>query len=163
MLAVRDNGDTRDLLLIGADRSVGVVYSVPEPNTYDIGYAGVDDRWIVIALDRIPRNSNGVLPTVKRIEIMYRADGSIRTIDTAPDDAGSIDSVALFQGRVYWRTKDSFAADIGTVRSFDPDTGAVAEVDTAPTPRPTDGTASGLDHRCGPGRDGYRLLVARHR
>lgn len=125
VLAVRDNGDTRDLLLIGTDRSVRELYAVPEPNTFDIGYAGIDDRWIVFALNRIPRNSNGVLPTAERIEVMDRADGSIRTV--AATEQGVLEAVSLRDGRVFWLTKADYAADDGVVRSFDPSTGGVLE------------------------------------
>lgn len=125
VLAVRDNGDTRDLLLIGPDRSVRELYSVPEPDTFDIGYAGIDDRWVVFARDRIPRNSNGVLPTVERIEIMDRRDGSIRTVATQ-----SADSVALHDGRVYWLTLPDYTAETGTVRSFDPVTGTTIDAES---------------------------------
>jgi hypothetical protein len=33
--AVRDNGDTRDVLLIGADKSITEIYAVPDPNLND--------------------------------------------------------------------------------------------------------------------------------
>jgi len=139
VLAVRDNGDSRDLILIGADRSVRELYAVPDPDTFDIGYAGVDDRWIVFALVRAPRNANGVLPTIKRIEIMDRADGSIRTIAAqSPADQAvipernALDSVALHDGTVYWMTLDDYASDDGTVRSFDPVTGAIVDVESGP-------------------------------
>lgn len=139
VLAVRDNGSTRDLILIDADKTVREIYPVPDPDTFDIGYAGIDDRWIVFGLVRAPRYANGVLPTIKRIEIMDRADGSIRTVAAqSPADAvvipelNALDSVALHDGVVYWLTKDTYSSDTGTVRSFDPVTGVTTEVGSGP-------------------------------
>lgn len=139
VLAVRDNGQTRDLILIQADGSVRELYAVPDPDTFNIGYAGIDDRWIVFALERIPRNANGVLPTIKRIEVMDRADGSIRTVAAQSEadqavipELNVLDSVALHDGRVYWLTTDTYTSDTGTVRSFDPMTGATEELAAGP-------------------------------
>lgn len=39
--AVRDNGDTRDLLLIGPDKSVSEIYAVPDPD-HDVGFVAMD-------------------------------------------------------------------------------------------------------------------------
>lgn len=164
VLAVRDTGDTRDLILIGTDKSVRDVYAVPEPNTFDIGYGGIDDRWIVFALVHIPRNSNGVLPTIRRIEIIDRADGSVRTVATQSEADQSVipelnvlDSVALHDGRVYWLTRDTYSSDTGTVRSFDPGTGATTDVESGPM-RDLRAGAGGVSWApSGPGRNELRL------
>jgi hypothetical protein len=78
--AVRDNGDTRDLLLINIDGSIDEIYPVPEPNRNNIGYVAMDERWIVVGVDRIPRNSNGVLPGLIRIDVLDRQGGPTRTV-----------------------------------------------------------------------------------
>jgi hypothetical protein len=133
VVAVRDNGDTRDLLFIGADKSVREIYPVPDPNRNDVGFAAIDDRWIVVGVDRIPRNSNGVLPTLTRIDVIDRKGGPVQNVVQAKDDdfrtgGATIDSVALFDGKVYWTTHDKYADSAGTTRSYDPDTGTVADV-----------------------------------
>ena len=132
--AVRDNGDTRDLLLINLDGSIEELYPVPEPDRNNVGFVAMDQRWIVVGVDRIPRNSNGVLPSLIRIDVLDRQGGPVRTVvQRSDEDYGSggpsIDSVALFGAKVYWITHDSYAADTGTLSSFDLATGAVADVE----------------------------------
>jgi hypothetical protein len=131
--AVRDNGDTRDLLLIGADKSVTKIYSVPDPNRNNVEFVAMDDRWIVVGVDRHPRGSNGVLPTLIRIDVINRQGGGVRTVaqqSEADYEAGrnTLDSVALFGGKVYWITRETYAGTTGTVSSYDLGTGVVAEV-----------------------------------
>jgi hypothetical protein len=133
VVAVRDNGDTRDVLLIGADKSVEEIYPVPDPNRNDAGFAAMDDRWIVVGVVRIPRGSNGVLPTLTQIDLVDRNGGSVRTVVQATDEdyrtgGPTIDSVALFDGKVYWITHEKYASSNGVMRSYDVNTGAVAEV-----------------------------------
>jgi hypothetical protein len=146
--AVRDNGDTRDLLLIGADSSVTKTYSVPEPNRNNVGFVAMNDRWIVVGVDRIPRGSNGVLPGLIRLDVIDRLGGGVRTVATQsePDyvvGRNALDSVALFGGKVYWITRETFAGTTGTVSSFDLGTGAVADVASG-TVRDVRATAGGV-------------------
>ena len=135
VVAVRDNGDTRDLLLIGADKSVKPIYVVPEPNRNDVGFAAIDDRWIVVGVDRAPRNANGVLPTLTRIDVIDRNGGPVQNVVQAKEEdfrtgGATIDSVAVFGGKVYWTTHDKYADSAGTTRSYDPTTGTVADVES---------------------------------
>ncbi len=129
----RDNGDTRDLLLIGADKAVSEIYTVPEPNQNWIGTVAMDDRWVVVGVEYAPRGANGIIPTIIRIDVVDRQGGPIRTVvESPPEDRTSggktIDSVALFGGKVYWITRDSFAGDAGKIQSYDLNTGAVSDV-----------------------------------
>ena len=133
VIAVRDNGDTRDLILIGADESVTEIYAVPEPDRNDVGFVAIDEKWIVVGVDRIPRNSNGVLPGLVRVDVLDRSGGPARTVTTQSDEdyrsgGPTIDSVALFDGKVYWITHESFSNTQGTMNSFDPATGTIAEI-----------------------------------
>jgi hypothetical protein len=133
VVAVRDNGDTRDLLLIGADKSVAEIYAVPDPNRNNVGFAAMDDRWIVVGVDRAPRGANGVLPTLTRIDVIDRKGGPVRTVVQDSDEdfrtgGPTIDSVALFDGKVYWITHEKYASSNGITRSYDVNTGAIAEV-----------------------------------
>ena len=129
----RDNGDTRDLLLIGADKSVTEIYPVPEPNQNWIGTVAMDDRWVVVGVEYAPRGANGIIPTIMRIDVVDRQGGPVRTVAESPmEDRRSggrtIDSVALFGGKVYWITRDTFAGDVGEIQSYDLNTGAVTDV-----------------------------------
>jgi hypothetical protein len=135
--AARDNGDTRDVLLIGADRSITELYAVPDPNLNDAQVVAMDDRWIVIGVMRIPRNSNGVLPGLTRVDVIDRQGGAVRTItQESEEDYGAgrnaIDSVALFDGKVYWITRAAYSDETGKVSSYDLGTGAVADVALGP-------------------------------
>jgi hypothetical protein len=149
--AVRDNGDTRDLLLIKPDGSFEELYPVPEPDRNNVGFVAMDQRWIVVGVDRIPRNSNGVLPTLIRIDVLDRQGGPARTVvQRSDEDYGSggptIDSAALFDDKIYWITHDSYAADTGTLHSFDVATGAVTDVESG-TMSDLRATAAGLAWR----------------
>lgn len=146
--AVRDNGDTRDLLVIGADRSVTKAYSVPDPNLNDVGFAAMDDSWLVVGVDRIPRGSNGVLPGLIRVDVIDRRGGGVRTVakqSEADYRAGRnvLDSVALFGGKVYWITRATYVGTTGTVSSYDLGSGAVAELASG-TVRDVRATAAGV-------------------
>ncbi|WP_319453163.1 MULTISPECIES: hypothetical protein [unclassified Mycobacterium] len=132
--AVRDNGDTRDLLLINVDGSIDEIYPVPEPNRNNIGFVAMDKRWMVVGVDRIPRTSNGVLPTLIRVDVLDRQGGPARTVVQRSDEdyasgGPTIDSVALFGDKVYWITHDAYASSNGTLTSFDPATGAVVDLE----------------------------------
>ena len=129
----RDNGDTRDVLLVDADKSVTEVYTVPDPDKNRTGFTAMDDRWIVVGVERAPRGANGVLPVLMRIDVVDRQGGPVRTVvQASEEDFGSggktIDSFALFGGKVYWITRDTYAGDTGTIRAYDLNTGAVADV-----------------------------------
>jgi hypothetical protein len=135
--AARDNGDTRDVLLIGADKSIAEIYAVPDPNLNDAQVVAMDDRWIVVGVVRIPRNSNGVLPGLTRIDVIDRQGGGVRTVaQESEEDYGAgrnaIDSVAMFGGKVYWITRDAYSDEAGKVSSYDLGTGAVADVALGP-------------------------------
>ncbi len=131
--AVRDNGDTRDVLLIGADKSITEIYAVPDPKLNNAEVVAMDDRWIVIGVVRIPRNSNGVLPGLTRIDVIDRQGGAIRTVaQESENDYGAgrnaIDSAAVFDGKVYWITRVAYSDETGKASSYDLGTGAVADV-----------------------------------
>jgi hypothetical protein len=130
---VRDNGDTRDVLLIGADKSVTEIYAVPDPSENAAGPVAMDDRWIVVGVAHAPRGANGVLPVLNRIDVIDRQGGPVHNVVQASEGdlisgGATIDSFALFGGKVYWITRDTYAGDTGTIRSYDLNTGAVADV-----------------------------------
>lgn len=129
----RDNGDTRDLVLIGVDKSVTEIYPVPEPELHQIGTVSMDDRWVVAGVAHAPRGANGVIPTLMRIDVVDRQGGPVRTVaESPPEDFESggptIDSVALFGGKVYWITRDTYAGNAGRIQSYDLNTGTVTDV-----------------------------------
>jgi hypothetical protein len=129
----RDNGDTRDLLLVGTDKAVTEIYAVPEPDQHRIGSVAMDDRWVVVGVAHAPRGANGVLPTLMRIDVVDRQGGPPRNVvESSSDDLSSggktIDSFALFGGKVYWITRDTYPSNTGTIRSYDLNTGAVTDV-----------------------------------
>ena len=135
VVAVRDSRRTRDLLLIGTDRSVRELYSLPEPDLFYIDDIEIDDRWIVFAVVRHPRNANGVLPKMTRIELIDRRTGVRSTVvEQSAADAASrpernvLDALALFDGRVYWITRDTYNSETGAAHSFDPLTGSRTDI-----------------------------------
>jgi hypothetical protein len=144
----RDNGDTRDLLLVAADKSVSEIYPVPRPDRQSIGAVAMDDRWVVVGVAYAPRGANGVIPTLMRIDVVDRQGGPVRNVaESAQEDLTSggktIDSFALFGGKVYWITRDTYPGDTGTIRSYDLNTGAVTDVASGEM-RNVRATAAGL-------------------
>src|SRR6478609_3493434 len=144
----RDDGGTRDLLLINSDKSVSEIYAVPEPDENTIGTVTMDDRWVVVGVEHSPRGANGIIPTIMRIDVVDRQGGATRNVvDSPPEDRTSggktIDSVALFGGKVYWITRDTFAGNTGKIQSYDLNTGSVSDVAAGPM-RNVRATAAGL-------------------
>jgi hypothetical protein len=143
-----DTGDTRGLLLIGADRSVSEIYDVAEPDENSIGTVAMDDRWVVVGVEHAPRGANGVIPTLVRIDVVDRAGGPIRNVAESPSEdlesgGKTIDSVALFGGKVYWITRDTYPGNAGKIQSYDLNTGAVTDVASGEM-RNVRATAAGL-------------------
>jgi len=139
VVAIRDSGPTHDLLLIGTDKSVRELATLPEPDEFVIGGVGIDDRWIVFEVVRSPRNANGVLPQVVRLELIDRQTGVQSTVaeQSAGDAAASpernvLDGFALSGGKVYWITRDEYNGDNGVAHSFDPVTGDRADIASGP-------------------------------
>jgi hypothetical protein len=139
VVAVMDSGGERELLLIGADKSVRELFAMPQPDLYTIGYAGIDERWILFAVVRHPRNANGVLPQVTRIELIDRQSGAVRTVaeQSAADVAARpernvLDNVVLSDGKAYWITRDTYNGPNGVVHSFDPTTATRTDVESGP-------------------------------
>lgn len=139
VVAVRDSGETQDLLLIDTDRSVRELYALTEPAMFAIGDVGLDDRWIVFAIDRHPRNANGVLPQMKRIELIDRQTGARSTVTEQSDadaaakpDRNVLDRFVLSDGKVYWITRDEYNSEAGVVHSFDPLTGRGTDIASGP-------------------------------
>ena len=139
VVAVRDGERTHDLLLIGTDRSVRELSALPEPDEFVIGEVGIDDRWIVFEIVRSPRNANGVLPTVVRLELIDRQTGAQSTVteQSAADAAASpernvLDGFALSDGKVYWITRDEYNSENGVAHSFDPATGGRGDIASGP-------------------------------
>lgn len=139
VVAVRDSGTARELLLIETDRSVRELFSLPEPDMFNIGNVGIDDRWIVFSVIRHPRNANGVLPQMIRIELIDRQTGALRTVagQSAADSAVSpnrnvLEAVGLSDGKVYWITRDRYNGEVGRVHSFDPLSGEREDLDSGP-------------------------------
>lgn len=139
VVAVMDSGADRELLVIGADGSVRELFAVPEPDLFTIGYAGIDERWVLFTVVRHPRHANGVLPQVTRIELIDRRDGSQRTVaEQSPADVAAspqrnvLDNAVLSNGTAYWITRDTYNSETGVVHAFDPVTGTATDIDSGP-------------------------------
>lgn len=144
----RDDGATRDVVLIGADKSVTEIYDVPEPEQHQVGGVAMDDRWVVVGVSHAPRGANGVIPTLMRIDVVDRQGGAERNVAESPEEelesgGKTIDSFALFGGKVYWITRDTYPGGAGTIRSYDLNTGAVTDVASGEM-RNVRATAAGL-------------------
>ncbi|RDH74050.1 hypothetical protein DVS77_33750 [Mycolicibacterium moriokaense] len=129
----RDKAGARDVLLIGVDKTVTEIYPVPQPDENTVGSVAMDDRWVVVGVQRAPRGANGVTPQLVRVDVVDRQGGPARTVAEVSEQdlergGKTVDSFTLFGGKVYWITRDGYADDNGTIRSFDLNTGAVTDV-----------------------------------
>lgn len=142
--AARDDAASRDLLIVSPEGSVTTVYSPPDPDRDRPGFAALDDRWIVVGVERFlrpspdaPAGTNGALPTLTRIDVIDRRDRSVRTVVESSDadhltGGPTLDSFALSDDAVFWITRDTYPSDEGVLRSFDLQTGTVARVEAGP-------------------------------
>lgn len=152
VVAVRDNYATRDVLLVQPDKSMAVLYTVPNPDAGDDSYTtveavAVDDRRVVVGVHR-ERGDNGSRPyvqrgeikagngdfgrTLARIDVIDRADDSVRTIVTGADlsPRGEVLTGLEIDGdTVFWQTSylDTFQVE-DVARSFNLNTGDTTEV-----------------------------------
>lgn len=123
-----DEGTTHEILLVERDQSVRSVYRVANPDRERVGFAALDERWVVAGVV-VDHDTQG--PLLTRVDVVDRRDDSVRTIvqiTPAAERPGldrHLDSAALFGGTVYWITGDG---DHATVESQALDSGAVADV-----------------------------------
>jgi hypothetical protein len=80
--------------------------------------------------------------------VVDRAGGPIRNVAESPSEdlesgGKTIDSVALFGGKVYWITRDTYPGNAGKIQSYDLNTGAVTDVASGEM-RNVRATAAGL-------------------
>lgn len=158
VVAVRDDGSMRDVLLIPVIGAPTPIYAVPEPDQDDVQAAVMDDRRVVIGLGHSPRGANGIIPAIERIDVISRHGEELRSVaETSEEDRRSggptIDSVALFDGAVYWITRDTFASKNGTLKSLDLAHDTVADVASGPMTN-VRATAAGLILDVGWGAEG---------
>jgi hypothetical protein len=163
VIAVRDNGSNRDVLLISPEGLLTPIYAVPDPDQNDARVAALDDRSIVIGVQHSPRGANGIIPMVERIDVIDQRGAELRTAaQTSEQDrlsgGATIDSLALFEGKVYWITRDAFSSMDGTLKSYGLADGTVSEVASG-TMADVRATAAGLTWDVGWGPDGTATEV----
>ena len=109
---------------------------MPEPNRNVVGFVAMDDRWIVVGVNRAPRGANGVLSTLTRIDVIDRRGGPVRTVvqgrarrrlRSGGYDASTRSpcSAARCTGSP---AQQPLSIETGTLSSYDLVTGAVADV-----------------------------------
>ncbi|MDT5015623.1 MAG: hypothetical protein QOD39_1783, partial [Mycobacterium sp.] len=148
-----DDRDSRRLLLIDPNDHVKIVYTVADPAIESVGFAALDERWIVVGVDRafttrdasrghlrddgeFEGPSNPRSPILDRIDVIDRKDGSVRTIMARPAAEpadrrgfGAVASMALFDHTVYWTTESNGADTV--LRGYNLDTNEVADIASA--------------------------------
>jgi hypothetical protein len=137
MLVARDFGQARDVALVRGSGSPRSIYSVPQPDENQVVNASLDDKHAVIDLDRLPRNSNGVIPGARQVLLITLSSGAVKQLDqviyasfTSVPAGRSIDGSLLWNGHVYWDVRTVYTDRTTTIRDYDIATGKTTTAGT---------------------------------
>ncbi|MEP7020255.1 MAG: hypothetical protein ABI808_06360 [Pseudonocardiales bacterium] len=128
VLATRDFGDKRDVVIVERGSAPRSIFTVPDPDQKTVDNGSLEGKWALVPVLRVPRNANGVIGTVAAIVLVDTTNGRTRTIETVTDaehQAGhrTIDGAILRDGHVYWDLRPSYASQAGTVLDYEIATG----------------------------------------
>jgi hypothetical protein len=129
-------------VLIKAGQGPETLYSLPDPDQYNIASANISGHWLVVGIEiqgREPKNTIGgntpdVIDAVVLVNMSTRAT---HVLIASPDyrhspslsgDGLTIVNDVVFDGKVYWDERASYSATTGEVKSYDLTTGKTETV-----------------------------------
>jgi hypothetical protein len=136
-------GDPRDVVLVRPGQAPHAVYSVPNPDTFNVQSAYLDGHWLVVAIGYHGRPPKGTIPgdspmpNVRKLVVLDLETGTQKTIaGMSPADfkygRRSIQSATLLDGSVYWDERNRYAARTGVIKAYRLDSGTTRTVYRGP-------------------------------
>ena len=99
MIATRDFGTARDVVVMPPDGTPRRIFTVPEPDRQQVFGASIDSNWALLLIARIPRNANEVIPTARQLVLVNIATRATRTLvqlnNSELADPTTIDGAAI--------------------------------------------------------------------
>jgi hypothetical protein len=120
------------VILVGPTGSVRRIYSVPRPEDQQVVDGYLEGNYALLDVDHLPRNANGVLPTVRAIVLIDLRDNSAKVLDRTTDQQAAaggrtIRRAVLWAGHVYWDVSPRFAGPHPVIRDYDIATGKTSD------------------------------------
>jgi len=124
VLAARDFGHVRDVVLVPAGGAPRTIFTVPSPDQNMVENASIEGKWAVMPVVREPRNSNGVLPEVVEVDLVDIDTRAVRTLvrvsaDDITNGAVTIDSAVIGGGHVYWDVRQKYVDTVRRIEDYD--------------------------------------------
>ena len=124
VLAARDFGHVRDVVLVPPGGAPRRIFTVPSPDQNMVENASIEGKWAVMPVVREPRNSNGVLPVVVEVDLVDVDTRAVRTlVRVSADDyttgAMTIDSAVIGGGHVYWDVRQKYVDTVRRIEDYD--------------------------------------------
>lgn len=128
ILAARDFGSRRDVVLSDARGHVRVIYTVPEPDLNMVMSGSMEGNWVVLNLSREPRNANGVDATDIAVVLVDRRNATVKNLDTVSESqygngGKTINQALLYDGHVYWDVRPTYRSKRAKIEDYDIATG----------------------------------------
>lgn len=130
VIATRDFGAARDVVIINAAGHARRIYSVPQPNTYQVIHASLDGNYAALDLSRFPRSAASIIPSAQKVLLVDLRDLTVRVIANAPlvvtgsgEQGRTIDGAVLWRGTVYWDVRPHYTAQVTDIYAYSIATG----------------------------------------
>jgi len=130
VIATRDFGAARDVVVIDAAGHAHRIYSVPQPNTYQVIHASLDGNYAALDLSRYPRSAVTIIPSAEKVLLVDLRDLTVKVLATAPfvitgsgEQGRTIDGSVLWRGTVYWDVRPHYTARVTDVHAYSIATG----------------------------------------
>jgi len=130
VIATRDFGAARDVVVIDAAGHAHRIYSVPQPNTYQVIHASLDGNYAALDLSRYPRSAVTIIPSAEKVLLVDLRDLTVKVLATAPfvitgsgEQGRTIDGSVLWRGTVYWDVRPHYTAQVTDIHAYSIATG----------------------------------------
>lgn len=139
LLVARDFGQARDVVDVDRAGHVRPIYTVPQPDQYQVQHATVDNSFAAIDLQYFPRSAQNIDGTVRAVVLVDLRTGRAKELDQVSladmlpkngVEKRTIDASMLLDGQVYWDVRPVYGNNRGTIRDYDTATGRTRTIFT---------------------------------
>ena len=130
VIATRDFGAARDVVVIDASGHARRIYSVPQPDTYQVIHASIDGNYAALDLSRYPRSAASIIPSAQKVLLVDLRDLKVTVLAAAPivinrsgEQRRTIDGSVLWRGTVYWDVRAHYTAQVADIDAYSIATG----------------------------------------